>query len=865
MGEAMVGRTIGKYRVIEKIGEGGMGEVYLAEDTRLNRPVVLKAISSRYLGQEDAGERFLREARATSAINHPGIATVFDFLESDDGQLLCMEYVEGQTIQERAQEGPIPAPEAARILVECADALSAAHQKGIVHRDIKSANIMVRPDGRAKIMDFGLAYLEQKIRLTKTGTTLGTLSYTPPESITGRPVDQCSDIFSLGVVAYEMLSGSLPFTGRNDAEIVNAILAHDPPPLTEVVEDVPEPLARIVARMLEKEPARRFATCGELAESLRLVMALYESDRLPKRLVKLLREKRRWSTVSVGATILAVGLFFALGGLPDVGSRAMAEDRVLVASFENRTGDAGMNALGSYLASTVAESVQRAQVATAVPFEAILEQTEVMRSGLGLGAGVMTLANLARKLQAGTAVTGAIYLLDPTTLEVKLEVRDMRQDETIASLEPVRGTPADAAALAGLISRRVVAALAVQFDADLEGLTEEAGQPPSQEAFQLLSSGLVVYFTRSGSERYAAIDYFAEATRLDPSYMSAQLWLARTYNHQGSIAKVDSVLRLVERSGEELLPLEWHRFNWLQANLDRDLERMFFEARAAAALSPGSFWSYEASQAARFSNRPRIALQLADEVDPEARLLQNYPFFIGFQTGLRNILGRHKEALAFIQEARRRLPEDLGLIRQELSALAILGRHGEAAELIDEALALPEQTRSRGFLLLRAAEYARSYGDPESGRLFAEEALSWFLARPESDQAELTHRELFAYALFFLDRWEEARAAYRELLVETPEEVWTIGYLGMLEAALGNEARAEELLALLGDEHSPTYRCVAGAQILGYLGRKQEAVDRLQEGYRQMAWVYGMLPYRPWEYDPLRGFPAFEEFYRPKG
>lgn len=172
----MIGDTIEHYKIIEKIGEGGMGEVCLAEDTRLHRSVVLKTISSSYMGQEGAAERFLREAQATSAINHPGIATVFELIEIDDKRLLCMEYVEGQTIQEMVMEGPIPVPAVTRILIECAEALGAAHDQGIVHRDVKSANIMVRPDGRSKIMDFGVAYLEEKTRLTRTGATIGTLS-----------------------------------------------------------------------------------------------------------------------------------------------------------------------------------------------------------------------------------------------------------------------------------------------------------------------------------------------------------------------------------------------------------------------------------------------------------------------------------------------------------------------------------------------------------------------------------------------------------------------------------------------------------------------------------------------------------------
>jgi serine/threonine protein kinase len=208
----MIGQTILHYKILAKLGEGGMGVVYKAEDTKLKRLVALKFLPSSIMASEAEKTRFIHEAQAAAALNHPNICTIYEINEIDEQAFIAMEFVEGQSLKEKIEDGPLKLDEALNIAMQVAEGLQAAHEKGITHRDIKPANVMITTKGQAKIMDFGLAKLAgQKTRLTKTGMTVGTLAYMSPEQIQGLDADARSDIFSFGVTLYEMLTRQLPF------------------------------------------------------------------------------------------------------------------------------------------------------------------------------------------------------------------------------------------------------------------------------------------------------------------------------------------------------------------------------------------------------------------------------------------------------------------------------------------------------------------------------------------------------------------------------------------------------------------------------------------------------------------------------
>jgi serine/threonine protein kinase len=234
------GSTVaGRYKIIEELGRGGMGVVYKAKDTKLKRTVALKFLPQELTHISEIKDRFMREAQAAAALDHPNICTVHEVDEAEEKTFISMAYVEGQSLKKKIESGPLELDEALRIATQVAEGLEEAHKKGVVHRDIKSANIMVTEKGQAKIMDFGLARIAGGTLVTKEGTTMGTIAYMSPEQARGEEVDHRTDIWSLGVVMYEMLTGQLPFKGEHEQAIVYSILKEKPKPITELRSEIP--------------------------------------------------------------------------------------------------------------------------------------------------------------------------------------------------------------------------------------------------------------------------------------------------------------------------------------------------------------------------------------------------------------------------------------------------------------------------------------------------------------------------------------------------------------------------------------------------------------------------------------------------
>ena len=275
----MIGQTISHYRIVEKLGEGGMGVVYKAEDTNLDRTVALKFLAGHLLESEEHKQRFLREARATASLDHPNICMVHEVGEADGRVFLAMGYIDGPEVRAKIKERPLKLDEALDIAIQAAAGLQAAHQKGIIHRDIKSANMMLTSTGQVKIMDFGLAQLSGGTRLTKTNTILGTPAYMSPEQAQRLPTDRRSDIWSLAVVLYEMVTGRLPFEGEREQAVLYAIAKEEPEPITALRAGVPTELDRIVGKALSKNPADRYQHVDDMLVDLRALRASLDAAR----------------------------------------------------------------------------------------------------------------------------------------------------------------------------------------------------------------------------------------------------------------------------------------------------------------------------------------------------------------------------------------------------------------------------------------------------------------------------------------------------------------------------------------------------------------------------------------------------------
>jgi Tol biopolymer transport system component len=300
----MIGRTISHYRVTGQLGSGGMGVVYKAEDTRLDRTVALKFLAAHLLESEEHKQRFLREAKATASLDHPNICMVHEVGEADGHVFLAMGCVDGPELRAKIRERPLKLDEALDIAIQAAEGLRAAHQKGVVHRDIKSSNLMLTSTGQVKVMDFGLAQLSGGTRLTKTDTMLGTPAYMSPEQAQRLPTDSRTDIWSLGVVIYEMVTGRLPFEGEREAAVVHGIIREPHEPITALRVGVPTELDRIVGKALAKNPAQRYQHLDDMLVDLRTLRGSLSGGRVPAARAQ---SHRRWNWAALPLVLAAGG------------------------------------------------------------------------------------------------------------------------------------------------------------------------------------------------------------------------------------------------------------------------------------------------------------------------------------------------------------------------------------------------------------------------------------------------------------------------------------------------------------------------------------------------------------------------------
>jgi serine/threonine protein kinase len=326
----MIGKTISHYKILEELGSGGMGVVYRAEDLKLKRLVALKFLPPELTRDKEAKTRFIHEAQAASALQHHNICTIHEIDETSDGQLfIAMDCYEGETLKERIARDPLPVAEAVDIASQIAAGLSKAHGAGMVHRDIKPANIMVTKDGVVKILDFGLAKLAGQTKLTRTGSTLGTVAYMSPEQAKGAEVDARSDIFSLGAVLYEMLMGEVPFPGEHEAAVLYGIVNNDLDPTPTRWRELPDDIRLVVERALNKIPGLRYQSADDMRYALAALSGGAGSPQSVGRGARGVTAKRKWWPV-VAAVLGAAAIAALVWKLaPMTSNRAKAGDLAL--------------------------------------------------------------------------------------------------------------------------------------------------------------------------------------------------------------------------------------------------------------------------------------------------------------------------------------------------------------------------------------------------------------------------------------------------------------------------------------------------------------------------------------------------------
>ena len=498
---SLIGQTIAHYRVVAKLGSGGMGVVYEAEDSKLGRRAALKFLPAEMAQDDDALQRFQREARAASALNHPGICTVYAIEQHQGQHFIAMELLEGETLAERIRKGPFDLAALLELGVQIADALESAHAKGIVHRDLKPANIFMTPRGQAKVLDFGLAKIErarpaggehseaptavQPNELTSSGTTMGTVSYMSPEQARGQLTDARTDLFSLGTVLYQMATGLLPFQGETSAVIFEAILNREPQPATQLNAALPAELARIFQKALEKDRALRYQSATDLKTDL-------------------LRLKR--DTDSGGRRA-------AEPGESKSGAQRAAERSVAVLYFENLSGGKE----DEYLRDGVTEDI-------------ITELSKIKGLKVFSRPTVLawrdkpvTPAQIGQQLKAACVLTGTLRRAGQR-LRITTQLVDTQTDFPLWS-ERYDREMADVFAVQDEIARKIAEALRVQLSPQEQ---EALARKPTDnlQAYDLYLRGKS--FARRGTRQDTefALQMFESAVAMDPAFALAHAAIA---------------------------------------------------------------------------------------------------------------------------------------------------------------------------------------------------------------------------------------------------------------------------------------------------------------------------------------------------
>jgi len=526
----MIGQMLGPYRVLEKLGEGGMGEVWRARDTRLERDVALKVLPAEALADETARARLVREARLASKLNHPHICTIYDVGEAADQTYIAMELVEGQSLSDRVAHGALPVEEVLRYGQQLAGALAHAHAKGVVHRDFKSANVVVTPEGQVKVLDFGLAKrlagdeiadaaTASRPSLTEMGVLAGTLAYMAPEQLRGRPADARSDIWALGIVLYELATGKRPFEGKTGFELSSAILSQ---PVPAVPPSVPAPLAGVIDRCLAKEPGDRYQRGGEVQAALEAAASGQAVPASPAWRVALRRHRALAGTVA-GAFALVV-MAAILVGLDVGGVRARITGgaaaparaiRLAVLPFANLSGDAEQEYLSDGLTQELIAQLGRLHPGTL----SVIARTSVMQykktntpiNQIGRELGVDYVLEGSAQREAGRIRITAelIKVADQTQLWAERYERDM----------------AGILALQSDVAQKVAGALALRLlPAEQARLATPRRVNP--EAYEAYLKGLRHVYSLTPGDADTASKYFDLALQKDPDYALAHVGVA---------------------------------------------------------------------------------------------------------------------------------------------------------------------------------------------------------------------------------------------------------------------------------------------------------------------------------------------------
>jgi TolB-like protein/Tfp pilus assembly protein PilF/predicted Ser/Thr protein kinase len=718
-----VGQTISHYRILKKLGEGGMGVVYKAADTRLDRTVALKFLHQQATDSEEARLRLINEAKAAAALQHANICTVHEIGEAEGQTFIAMAYLEGQSLSEKIGAGPLPPAEAVELAIQIGQGLQEAHAQGVVHRDLKPANIMVTDQGQAVVMDFGLAQKADVTRLTRTGTTMGTAAYMSPEQVRGEAVDQRADIWALGTVLYETLTGRPPFEGDNAPALIYSVLNTEPTLPSARRAELPQGLDAIVAKALAKQADQRYQQMADLVADLQALHDDPKAFPAGKRPRRRLTRGQRWARYGALAAVLlllaGLGWHFWPGRVthePLIASLAVLPLANLSGGEEH---DDYADGLTMELTSVLGRIADLRVVSR--------------RSAMRYKGSDKPVADIAQELHVDALVEGSIQLAGDR-IYITAELIDAAKDKILWS-DSFDSDLRDVMILQRELARHIARELMVQLTPSEEALLAETRRV-DPEVYALYLKGKLYVQKFAGGNMYTGIEYLKQAIAKDPGYAPAYATLALAYTDAafGGHLQESEAYTLAKEAANHAIELdetlaEAHAA--LGASLDHHdqdwVSRADRHFRRALELDPGSL---ECMQAYTFflnrNARSAEAIALSRrcmELDPiSAPQSKNlfYTYFYARQYDLAR--AQADKTFELLQ-----LYPDAGtewLVRRMLPLIEILaGNYREAQKQIDKLMRTEDYAESYKDEYIDSAQYAQALLDAKTGK--TESARAW--------------------------------------------------------------------------------------------------------------------------------------------
>lgn len=866
--ELTTGSTFaGRYQVIEELGKGGMGNIYKVLDTKVNEKIALKLINMETSSDEKTIERFSNELKLARKVSHRNICRMYDLGEEQGTHYITMEFVAGEDLKNSiTRMGPLTPARAVSIAKQLCKGLAEAHKSGVIHRDLKPQNIMIDSKGNGRIMDFGIARTLKGEGLTAEGMVIGTPEYMAPEQVEGKEVDQRTDIYSLGAILYEMLTGRVPFVGKSPISIAFKHKTEKPKDPRMFNDQIPEDFSRLVLKCMEKDKAKRFQNVDELYAELESVEENIPTSEqvLPKRkptTTKQITLTFTWWKFIVPFLFLAGVLVLLLVPFGKTGLD-VDPNRFMVAIFENQTGEGSLDSYGRVAADWITQSLSQIEKGDVVPVSDTIESLRTLGVETGGTQKIAQLRDLARKTDSGTLISGA-YTLADGILQFDTHIIDANKGKLIHTLEAVSGPGEAPMEVIETLRQRIMGTLSIYFT-QIPSRARRLLQPPLFEAYQEYLNGMDAF----GEDYSLALTHFENAFEIDPEFPAPCIRMAVIYDHKSEFAKAESMINLANERRERLSQFERFMLDAFVAKLQGNYVESLEFFRQAEKLAPDDYvLNYLIGLEALKLNRPHETVDTFKKIDiPE--------FVKSYEVGAcrfrvlavaHHIRGEYLKEFEEVSKGQNYFPDDVSLRVGRVRALAALGRVQEVAEVIEESLALVEQPEAPGEIMLEAAQELRAHGYMDESKEIANRAVSWYQSRIPEEASSEEQRSDLAFAHYVAEQWENAQKLFKELADEHPGNIEYKAFLGRLAARMENRKEAlkisDELAGMdqlyLFGAHSYSRACIASL-----LGEQEQAVVLLREAFTQGR-PYGAYLHRDIDLESLREYPPFQELLWP--